>query len=136
MRNVNAKLLLQIVASGILVNSLSGGETAAEQVKNALRYYNGENGKVDYASAFENFRKAAEQGNAEAQYYLGSCFLNGTGTARNPQEAARWFAKAAEQKLPAAQMWLGICYQKGLGVKQNDAEALKYLTFAADNNLA
>ena len=43
------------------------------------------------------YRKAAEQGDAEAQYKLGGCYLDGEGVARDKTEALKWWRKAAEQ---------------------------------------
>lgn len=41
------------------------------------------------------YRKAAAQGNADAEYGLGAMHAAGEGVARNPAEARRWFALAA-----------------------------------------
>ena len=43
------------------------------------------------------FRKAADQGDAEAQCHLGDMFAEGRGEAQNDEEAARWYRKAADQ---------------------------------------
>ena len=43
------------------------------------------------------FRKAADQGDAGAQYYLGNMFEQGRGVALSDVEAARWYRKAADQ---------------------------------------
>lgn len=42
-------------------------------------------------------RKAAEQGEADAQYRLGTCYANGDGVETNEAEALKWYHKAAEQ---------------------------------------
>ena len=41
--------------------------------------------------------EAAEQGNADAQYYLGLSYYNGKGVAQDYAAAASWLRKAAEQ---------------------------------------
>jgi uncharacterized protein len=41
--------------------------------------------------------KAANQGDAEAQYRLGLRYFNGKGVRRNYTKAAVWFRKAAKQ---------------------------------------
>lgn len=43
------------------------------------------------------FRKAADQGHAEAQFNLGNCYYNGEGVALDRAEAVRWLRKAADQ---------------------------------------
>ena len=65
------------------------------------------------------YRKAAEQGNAAAQYNLGYCYQYGQGVEQNYQEAVKWYRKAAEQGNAAAQCNLGICYYKGQGVERD-----------------
>ena len=53
--------------------------------------------KQDHVEAARWYRKAADQGDAEAQFNLGCCFLNGEGVAQNPVESQRWYQKAAAQ---------------------------------------
>ena len=43
------------------------------------------------------YRKAAEQGYAEAQYELGNCYEKGWSVAQDDQEAVKWYRKAAEK---------------------------------------
>jgi TPR repeat protein len=42
-------------------------------------------------------KKAADQGDAEAQCQLGNSYLNGLGVTINKEEAIKWFKKSAEQ---------------------------------------
>ena len=79
----------------------------------------------------EQYRKAAEQGNTEAQLYLGSCYFYGDGVAQDKAEAVKWWLKAAQQGLPEAQYDLAIAYNKGVGVKEDPAKAKKWLQKAA-----
>lgn len=71
-------------------------------------------------------RKAAERGDANAQYRLGSCYSNGDGVETN-EMAMKWYRKAAEQGFADAQYMLGLCYC----VKQDKPEAVKWLQKAA-----
>jgi hypothetical protein len=43
------------------------------------------------------YRKAADQGHADAQYNLWNVFDEGHGVAQSNAEAVRWFRKAADQ---------------------------------------
>ena len=52
---------------------------------------------VNEAEAANRYRQAAEQGDAEAQYQLHWCYLNGKGVPQNDVEAIIWLRKAAEQ---------------------------------------
>ena len=47
--------------------------------------------------AVEWFRKAAEQGEAHAQFMLGMCYFNGVGITQDKTEAVKWLQKAAKQ---------------------------------------
>ena len=76
--------------------------------------------------------QAAEQGDADAQYKLGMCYLSGLGVAQDSAEAAKWLRKAAEQGDAYVQFNLGMCYYNGLGVPQDYAEAAKWWRKAAE----
>ncbi|MGM9833436.1 MAG: toll/interleukin-1 receptor domain-containing protein [Candidatus Limisoma sp.] len=98
--------------------------TPSEMVKLGEDFYYGENGKQkDYVKAVELFRKAAEQGSAAAQLYLGCCYKDGAGVDKDNEEAVKWYRKAAEQGLSQAQNNLGTCYINGVGVAKNLNEA-------------
>ncbi|MBL7205192.1 MAG: SEL1-like repeat protein [Desulfobacteraceae bacterium] len=81
---------------------------------------------------FENYRQAAEQGIAKAQFQLALMYFNGSGVSKNHIEAATWFRKAAEQGYVIAQYNLAVMYLKGYGVQQDYVEAAKWLEKAAE----
>jgi uncharacterized protein len=86
----------------------------------------------DYASALRVRQPLAEQGDSEAQFYLGITYSDGRGVTRDDREAATWFRRAAEQGLVQAQFNLGDMYLKGQGVTQNYSEAAKWFRRAAE----
>ncbi len=49
------------------------------------------------------FRKAAEQGQADAQHNLGVMYEKGRGVPQDDREAVAWYRKAAEQGYAGAQ---------------------------------
>lgn len=88
------------------------------------------------------YRKAAEQGHAEAQYRLGNIFETGRpsgggmlgGSRRidvDSAEAATWYRLAAEQGHVVAQIWLGRMYERGEGVPQDAVMAHKWYNMAS-----
>ena len=81
------------------------------------------------------YRKAAEQGFAEAQYNLGVMYANGQGVRQDYTQAVQWYRKAAEQGLAEAQYNLGVMYAKGEGVRQNYKIAKGWFGKACDNGL-
>jgi len=84
--------------------------------------------------------KAAEQGNAEAQFALSKCYAEGIIVGQDASEAVKWSTKAAEQGhekaqkvLPGHQCLLGRCYAEGTGgVRKNSIEAVKWFKKAAE----
>jgi len=62
--------------------------------------------RKDYATAAREFRSAAEQGVAEAQFNLGIMYSHGEGVAQDKKQATAWYRKAAAQGDPNAQALL------------------------------
>ena len=60
-------------------------------------YYYGVGVPQDYAQAVHWFRKAAEQGHAEAQDRLGFCYAEGHGVPQDYAQAVHWYRKAVAQ---------------------------------------
>ena len=54
------------------------------------------------SAAVKCLHKAAEQGDADAQFNLGLCYSKGEGVAQDKAAAAKWLRKAAEQGHQAA----------------------------------
>ena len=75
----------------------------------------------DYATALQELRPLAENGNASAQNTLGLMYSNGQGVPQDDSEAARLYRVAAEQGYAAAQFNLGFVYAIGLGIPRDDA---------------
>ncbi len=94
-----------------------------------------------YTQAVFWYRKAAEQGDADAQDALGNLYYDGHGPlsmqlimyGHNGQcaQAALWYRKAAEQGDADAQLSLGYLYDDGQGVPQDYAEAYFWYDLAA-----
>ena len=90
----------------------------------------------DYTRAEVICRKAAEQGDADAQYNLGVMYERGLGVSQDYAEAVKWYRKAAEQGWAEAEYNLGVMNQEGLGVTQYYAEAMKWYRKAAEQGHA
>ena len=60
------------------------------------------------AQSADDYRVEAEQGNAEAQYNLGYCYVFGEGVDQDYAEAVKWYRKAAEQGHAKAQKALRL----------------------------
>ena len=84
------------------------------------------------ASQIAEWRKAAEEGNAEAQFDLGSAYNGGNGVDQDATEAAKWFRAAADQGHADAQCELAFLYQCGNGLPENAEEATMWYRKAAE----
>ena len=85
----------------------------------------------DDATAFQEFKKAAEQGHAKAQYNLGLMHDNGRGVLQDYEEAVKWYRLAAEKGIAIAQGNLGLMYHNGRGVLQDSVYAHMWWNIAA-----
>ena len=85
-------------------------------------------------SRFLAVEAKAKQGDADAQYNLGNCYLNGEGVAKDYVEAVKWYRKAADQGDAVAQYWLGGCYSNGEGVAKDFVEAYAWYNLASATN--
>ncbi len=96
----------------------------------------GEGVPKDEAEAIKWFRRAAEQGDDDAQFVLGVWYDEGRRVPSNFAEALKWYRLAAEQGNAGAQLNLGVMYAHGKGIPRNNAEAAKWYRLAADQGLA
>ncbi len=87
----------------------------------------------DYATALREYRKAAEQGVADAQFNLGLMYGNGHGVPQDYARAVKWYRKAADQGVADAQLMLGVMYGEGQGVPKDYAQAHMWLNLAASS---
>lgn len=88
--------------------------------------------------SFNEAYKAAQEGRADVQAYLGYMYLTGTEVEKNEREAFKWFHKSAFQGNADGQCYLGLMYVNGWGVLQNVQEAFNWFQEAAQqgNNQA
>jgi hypothetical protein len=70
---------------------------ANAQVGDALKRGKAALDSKDYVEAMRWYRKAADQGDADAQYNIGWLYEHGRGVAQDYAEAMRWYRKAADQ---------------------------------------
>lgn len=84
----------------------------------------------DYAAAVAILSPLAQNGNPEAQAYLGYLCTIGRGVPQDYTQAAIWYRRAAEQGHSGAQYELGLLYDKGQGVPVNVIQAEKWLILA------
>jgi len=87
--------------------------------------------REDYVAAAAILAPIAQNGNPDAQAYMGYLYAMGHGVPQDYTQAAIFYRRAAEQGHPGAQFELGLLYDKGQGVPQDNTEAEKWLILAA-----
>ncbi len=98
-----------ILATLAVVALLFSAGSAWADYDDALAAYE----RGDYATALQEFRPLAEQGNARAQSVLGVMYYQGHGVPQNYTETVKWYQKAAKQGHADAQSQLQILYEMG-----------------------
>ena len=94
-------------------------------------------GKYDEAAM--DFSIAVQQGNAEAMYRLGKCFVDGTGVERDVKKAVPLFrdaAKAGYRIDVQTSFEVGQFLFSGNEVRKDELEAVKWYRYAADQGHA
>lgn len=86
----------------------------------------------DILRAKEYYRRAADIGDAIAQYSLGMIAMK----EEDPKIAARWFFKSAQQGFPLAEYELGIISFLGNGIEKDYVVAEQYLLKAAQYGIS
>lgn len=84
---------------------------------------------------FETITEAAQDGDSNAQFYLGLVYFNGDNdlnVEQNYKKAIKWLSRAGRRGHVEAQWLLGSCYLSGVGVNQDVEEAVEWLTMAAE----
>ena len=79
----------------------------------------------------EELKQRAAGGDAEAQFELGICYLNGEDIKQDEEAAVLWFKKSAEQGYSVAQHNVGVCYENGYGVYKDRYTAVSWYRKAA-----
>lgn len=79
-------------------------------------------------------RIRADQGDAEAQFKLGSIYSKGKGVPSDFAEAVRWYRKSAEQGYTKAEYNLSTMYRDGKGAPQDFTEAERWCRKAAEQD--
>jgi TPR repeat protein len=116
------------VFSGLIAQSDSGPPQVRQDSDMHWEWFDE---KWPNAAQAQMIQKAANAGDAQAQFSLALMHDTGKGAEQNPKKAARWLQKAAEQGHVEAQYNLATMYDIGHGVAQDYTEAAKWYRAAA-----
>lgn len=85
----------------------------------------------NYEDAAREFKKCADRGEAQGEYYVGLLYEEGQGVPMDYKLAMDWYTKAANRGDVDAAFALGRMYSQGLGVEQDRARAYAWYSRAA-----
>ena len=122
------------MAMAIIAFSFSSFATEPQSMRLDFKQGTAHYEKTEYEKAFQFFKMEADKGDAEAQFWVGRCYANGEGVAKNYMFAAEWYTKSANQDYFKAQHNLALLYYGGNGVKQDYSKALELVRKAEDNH--
>tara|TARA_B110000971_G_scaffold218257_1_gene256703 strand:+ start:1264 stop:1998 length:735 start_codon:yes stop_codon:yes gene_type:complete len=91
-------------------------------------------GRGHYGTALRALLPLANQGNSEAQTYIGLLYEKGLGVTQSYTEAIGWYEKAGAQDSYKAQHSLGMLYFTGEGVSLDYAAAYEWFVRASDQD--
>jgi TPR repeat protein len=111
---VKKKIIALCVVAFFLYLNVSPAFAGASDIKKNIDRQNGEKPNAaqpasvavasDSSAEFiKDVLKKAEQGNANAQYFLGAMYDKGEGVAQDKKKAFEWYTKAVEQGNKKAQ---------------------------------
>lgn len=121
------------------VNELNdGGDPADPESQLTINLMCGKtvNAPPGYIGSLQWYRKAADLGSAQAQYYLAGMYENGRRVLQDYGRAVQWYRQAANQGHVKAQVTLGFLYESGRGVSQDYTQAMAWYRKAADQGFA
>ena len=116
-----------IIVLTLLWFGVALASTADSNYEKGLAAYKAEN----YTEAKPWLERAAQQGNRDAQFYVGKMYSKGWGVDKDYTKAVMWYRKAAEQGNRDAQNNMGFMYGRGFGVKKNASIAVRWYRKAA-----
>lgn len=83
-----------------------------------------------YQEAFRLLTAEAKGGDSEAQYLLGTLYLDGLGVKQSAKNAVVWLKKAIDKRHPMAAHMLGKLYMSGMGLPMDVDKGIHYMGLA------
>lgn len=133
-----------VVLLAVILPVFGIGFLNSAQLKKGISLYD----KSEFVAAYEILLPMAEQGNAQAQFFLGKMYRYGLGKPADAKRAQKWFdlaikndvvnimKKEARQGVASAQSNLGVMYYEGLGVDRDPQVAAVWNQQSAEQGYA
>lgn len=116
-----------ILSAFLTLTNLASAHITLQDGLNA--YYN-----KNYKQAYDIFYQLSQQGNSQAQYILGSMYLDGLGVKQDYKQAYKFFNESALQNNSFGEYGLGYLYKHGLGVKKDLSKTVYWWKKSAQLN--
>ena len=110
----------------LLLEAAVDGYAPAQAALGTAYYQGAESVRVNYPEAEKWLRKAAEQGNADGEYFLGMAYSFGNGVEIDFKKALELYRKAAAQGDTRAMSSVAEAYGSGNGVERDVQEELRW----------
>jgi uncharacterized protein len=121
---------IELATAFAILTFIGAGQSWAGPLEDAKSAYD----KGDYSTALSLWRPLAEEGNAEAQRFIGILYENGHAVPRDGRQAVEWFRKAAAQGDAQAEYRLGARFVSGSdGLPEDAAQGLALMERAGEN---
>jgi len=82
--------------------------------------------RQEYPLAYQQLLPLAEQGNGEAQYYIGGMLVEGMGVSADANKGVYWLEQSVKNQYALAAKMLGNMYLSGMGVPMNMQKGAEY----------
>ena len=110
-----------VLESAKLLVKLKPGEPIAQLAQATQLFFS-----EDYEAALPLFIQAAEAGERQAQFMLGTMYARELGVGEDKAETLRWYKLAASAGHASACWQVGLRYEHGLGVQEDMQEAIEW----------
>jgi hypothetical protein len=127
-------LAAQTVNPQLLARATAGDVDS--QMRLAGIYAKGDGIPQDFGEASKWLRRAADQGNGRAAFYLGISYHRGQGVPQDDAQAVLWYTKAAAHGDAEAEYALGSHYERGEGVSKDFSQAIEWYRKSAEQDFA
>jgi len=105
----------------LLITPLAGVQ--ASMLDEGIQAYD----RKEYKTAYDQLLPLAEQGEGEAQYYIGGMLIDGKGVSTDTSRGVYWLEQAVNNKYHMAAQMLGGMYLSGMGVPMDPLKGAKYM---------
>ncbi|MDG2087939.1 MAG: hypothetical protein P8J68_04275 [Arenicellaceae bacterium] len=126
---LSAIMVITIVLSAVMLDNAHGQTDGftSDPDEIELLYQEGK-----HKEALDAWMIKAFEGEAEAQFKVGTMFREGQGITPDPKQSVYWYLQAARQDHIAAQYNLGHAFMSGSGAEKDEPEAVRWWTSAAE----